>query len=347
MTRRQPLFLTNAELPNLVGVSEKIREVCRCIGQVAPTDSTVLIQGESGTGKELVAQGIHFHSRRSCGPFIKVNCAALPETLIESELFGHVRGAFTGAARDRNGRFAGADGGTILLDEIGSLSLASQAKLLRVLQEKEFEPVGSSATVKVDVRVIALCNVELAQAIRDGTFREDLYYRLSVFPINVPPLRERREDVPLLAEHFLRKYAYLGNRLVSHISSEALKAMTEYDWAGNVRELENALQHALIIETTNTLQLSSLPFCINGSPAQKNKSTECQSLRERLLCFEKQLIEEALASSHGVKKKAAELLGIHPKNLSHLLRKHYLPAILISFMNLAPWETVFQIGNFT
>ncbi|MDZ7361178.1 MAG: sigma-54 dependent transcriptional regulator [candidate division KSB1 bacterium] len=324
MTRRQPLFLTNAELPHLIGQSEKIREVCRRIGQVAPTDATVLIQGESGTGKELVAHAIHFHSRRSCGPFIKVNCAALPETLIESELFGHVRGAFTGAARDRKGRFAEAEGGSILLDEIGSLSLASQAKLLRVLQEKEFEPVGSSATVKVDVRVIASCNHDLARAARAGVFREDLYYRLNVFSIALPPLRERREDVPLLAEHFFQKYAQLTNHDLCCISPEALQAMVDYDWPGNVRELENAIEHALIVETTNAIQLSSLPLPLNGCAARKNENLEFLALRERLRLCEKQTIQDALAHSHGVKKKAAELLGIHPKNLSHLLRKHGL-----------------------
>jgi transcriptional regulator with GAF, ATPase, and Fis domain len=324
MTRRTLLFLANAELPNLIGQSEKIREGCRRIGQVASTDTTVLIQGESGTGKELVAQAIHFHSRRSHKPFVKVNCAALPEALIESELFGHVRGAFTGAIRDRKGRFAGADGGTLLLDEIGSLPLASQAKLLRVLQEKEFEPVGSSTTVKVDVRSIASDNIDLAQAVHAGTFREDLYYRLNVFPIFVPPLRERREDVPLLAEHFLRKYAHLSKHDLCCISPEALQAMVDYDWPGNVRELENAIEHALIVEATDAIQLSSLPLHMNCCPVLKSEGTDSLPLRERLRLAEKQMIVDALARSHGMKKKAAALLGIDPKNLSHLLRKHGL-----------------------
>jgi len=192
MMQRTALLPANAALPNLIGQSEKIRDVCRRIGQVAPTDSTVLIQGESGTGKELAAAAIHFHSRRADQPFIKVNCAALPESLIESELFGHVRGAFTGAVRDRRGRFAEADGGTILLDEIGSMPLASQARLLRVLQEKEFEPVGASSTIKIDVRVVASCNLDLATAVRAEIFREDLFYRLNVFSILLPPLRERK-----------------------------------------------------------------------------------------------------------------------------------------------------------
>jgi transcriptional regulator with GAF, ATPase, and Fis domain len=324
MTRRPLLFLTNADLPNLVGQSEKIREVCRRIGQVAPTDSTVLTQGESGTGKELVAQAIHFHSRRCHKPFIKVNCAALPEALIESELFGHVRGAFTGAVRDRKGRFAQADGGTILLDEIGSLPVACQAKLLRVLQEREFEPVGSSATMKVDVRVITSCNVNLVKAVAAGAFREDLYYRLNVFPIVVPPLRERRDDVPLLAEHFLRKYAHLSNHDLCCISPAALTAMVDYDWPGNVRELENAIEHALIVETTNTIQLSSLPLHMNYRCVQKNENDNSLPLREKLRLVEKQMLIDALVRSKGVKKNAAQLLGIDPKNLSHLLRKHGL-----------------------
>jgi transcriptional regulator with PAS, ATPase and Fis domain len=324
MERSQVLFLTNTGLPNLIGQSEKNREVCRRIGQVAPTDSTVLIQGESGTGKELVAQAIHFHSPRRHAPFIKVNCAALPEALFESELFGHLRGAFTGAVRDRKGRFAEADGGTILLDEIGSLPLASQAKLLRVLQEREFEPVGSSATMKVEVRVIASCNSNLKQAIASGAFREDLYYRLSVFPIVIPPLRERREDVPLLAEHFLRKYTQRGDRKVCRISPEALTVMAEHDWPGNVRELENAIEHALILEKTDSIQLSSLPTHLNNQASQKNEEAWSLPLRERLRLAEKQIIVDALARSNGIKKRGAELLGIHPKNLSHLLRKHRL-----------------------
>jgi len=321
--RRTALLPANAGLPNLIGQSEKIHDVCRRIGQVAPTESTVLIQGESGTGKELAAAAIHFHSRRADQPFIKVNCAALPESLIESELFGHVRGAFTGAIRDRKGRFAEADGGTILLDEIGSMPLASQAKLLRVLQEKEFEPVGASATIKIDVRVIASCNLDLATAVRAGIFREDLFYRLNVFSILLPPLRERKEDLPLLAEHFIHQYAHLSHRQIFGMTPEALQLMLAYHWPGNVRELENAIEHALIVEQTNTIQPASLPLPLNGhltSPCQD----EFLPLRERLRRCEKLAIEEALAQSRGLKCRAAQLLGIHPKNFSHLLHKHGL-----------------------
>ncbi len=322
MTRRQPLFLTNAELPNLVGASEKIREVCQCIGQVAPTDSTVLIQGESGTGKELVAQAIHFHSCRSCRPFIKVNCAALPETLIESELFGHVRGAFTGAARDRKGRFAEADSGTILLDEIGSLSLASQAKLLRVLQEREFEPVGSSTTVKVDVRVIASCNLDLAQVVRAGAFREDLYYRLNVFRIFLPPLRERKEDIPLLAQHFLHKYNLAVGKKIQAFAAETLTAMMQYDWPGNVRELENAVEHAVLVEKSPVILLASLPM--NLAPKETSEDATELGLRDTLNLLEKQIILDTLIRAKWIKKRAADMLRIDARNLPYLLRKHNL-----------------------
>lgn len=318
------LLLTNAEFPELIGRSEQIREVYSRIGQVASTGSTVLIEGESGTGKELVARAIHSHSHRSHKPFIKVNCAALPETLIESELFGHVRGAFTGAFRDRKGRFAEAEGGTILLDEIGSMPLASQAKFLRVLQEREFERVGSSTTMESDVRVIATDNSDLAKAARDGAFRKDLYYRLSVFRIVVPPLRQRREeDVPLLAEHFLRRYSHL-NRHVSQITQEAMEVMINYDWPGNVRQLENAIQYALIVESTYAIQPSSIPDRFNAPAPPVNGEFQSLRMSEKLKLYEKRLIQEALAQSKGKKKRAAQLLGVHPKNLSYLLHKHGL-----------------------
>lgn len=315
--------LSEFPLPEIVGSSEPLRELCRRIGQVAPTASTVLIQGESGTGKELVAQALHAHSKRSASPLIKVNCAALPEALLESELFGHVRGAFTGAIRDRKGRFAEAESGTILLDEIGSLGLAAQAKLLRVLQEKEFQPVGSSQTQRVDVRIIAADNHDLASAVAAGAFREDLFYRLNVFPLRVPPLRERREDIPLLCEHFLSKYAHLRPPAIRAITPQALQALMQYHWPGNVRELENALQRAVIVETASVIQRTSLPIDL---PPTTTSSSPCENLtlRERLLRCEKQALQDALARSHGVKKCAARMLGVDPKNLSHLLRKHGL-----------------------
>jgi transcriptional regulator with GAF, ATPase, and Fis domain len=225
---------TTFTVPSIIGQSTHIRHVCRLIGLVAQTDTTVLIQGESGTGKELVGQALHFHSRRTNRPLIPVNCAALTETLLESELFGHKKGAFTGAVQDRRGRFTLADGGTIILDEVDSLSLSGQAKLLRVLQEKEFERVEDSTTVRVDVRVVVITNADLMQAIHAGRFREDLYDRLNAFPVRVPPLRERKEDIPLLAHHFLTRYATSLKKQITSIDPQANATFMDYPWPGNV-----------------------------------------------------------------------------------------------------------------
>src|SRR5262245_34285625 len=240
--QREDLIETTFNLPSIIGQSVQIREVCRLIGLVAQTDATVLIQGESGTGKELVAQAVHFHSRRSHRPLIKVNCAALTETLLESELFGHKKGAFTGAIQDRKGRFKLADGGTIILDEVDSLSLPGQAKLLRVLQEKEFEPVGDSTTIRVDVRVVAITNADLTKSIDEGRFREDLFYRLNAFPIRLPPLRQRRVDIPLLVRHFLQSYSTSLRKQIVDVDFDALYLIVAYDWRGKVRELENTVE---------------------------------------------------------------------------------------------------------
>ncbi len=320
----QPLELADIDVPNLVGKSDKMRAICRQIGRVAPTDCTVYVQGESGTGKELVAHAIHFHSVRASRPFVRVNCAALPESLIESELFGHVRGAFTGAVRNRAGRFAQAEKGTILLDEVGSLSLVNQGKLLRVLQEREYEPVGSSLSQSANVRVIATDNHDLGQMVHTGTFREDLFFRLNVFTISMPALRERLEDLPLLLEHFLEKYVHLSPARAPDVSREALLLMQNYHWPGNVRELENAIQRALIVATSGLIEPTNLPLPMPRSVPLLSHAGKGLCLRERLRRCEKQAIEEALARCEGVKKSAAQLLGIDPKNLSHLLRKHGL-----------------------
>jgi transcriptional regulator with GAF, ATPase, and Fis domain len=322
MTRRTPLFLTNAELPNLVGQGEKIRCVCRLIGSVAKCEVTVLLQSESGTGKEIVANAVHAHSLRNRGPFVKVNCAALSETLLESELFGHVKGAFTGAIRDRRGRFKQADGGTILLDEIGSLSLAGQAKLLRVLQEHEFEPVGSSATAVVDVRVLAATNTELQKAVAEGKFREDLFYRLNVFAITLPPLRERKEDIALLAQHFLQKYNLAIGKKIQAFAAETLAAMMRYDWPGNVRELENAVEHAVLVEKSLVILPSSLPM--NLIPQESPEVSKALGLRDMLNLFEKEIILDTLIRANWIKKRAADMLRIDARNLPYLLRKHNL-----------------------
>ncbi|HEY9435564.1 MAG TPA: sigma 54-interacting transcriptional regulator [Blastocatellia bacterium] len=313
---RVDLIETNFNFPSIIGQSAQIREVCRLIGLVAQTEATVLIQGESGTGKELVAQAVHFHSRRCGRPLIKVNCAALTETLLESELFGHKKGAFTGAIQDRKGRFKLADGGTIILDEIDSLSLPGQAKLLRVLQEKEFEPVGDSTTMRVDVRVVAITNADLTRSIDEGRFREDLYYRLNAFPIRLPPLRERREDISLLVRHFLQGYSSSLRKQIVDIDVDALSLIMDYAWPGNVRELENTVEYAVILEKGRLLGVGSLPDKLRREPEPD------RSLKRRLEIAERQIILEALLATKGVKNRAATLLGIDRRNFSYFLNKH-------------------------
>jgi PAS domain S-box-containing protein len=313
---REDLIETNLNFPSIIGQSPQIREVCRLIGLVAQTEATVLIQGESGTGKELVAQAVHFHSRRSARPLIKVNCAALTETLLESELFGHKKGAFTGAIQDRKGRFKLADGGTIILDEIDSLSLPGQAKLLRVLQEKEFEPVGDSTTMRVDVRVVAITNADLTKSIDEGRFREDLYYRLNAFPIRLPPLRERREDISLLVRHFLHSYSTSLRKQIVDFDFDALSLIMDYAWPGNVRELENTVEYAVILEKERRLGVRSLPDKLRPEAAPD------RSLKRRLEIAERQIILEALLATKGVKTRAATMLGIDRRNFSYFLNKH-------------------------
>ena len=312
------------DFPAIIGQSEKIRDVCRLIGAVAKSDATVLVQGESGTGKEIIANAIHVHSHRAHGPFVKVNCAALTETLLESELFGHVKGAFTGAICDRCGRFKQADGGTILLDEIGSMSLTGQAKLLRVLQEHEFEPVGSSVTTPVNVRVVASTNVDLAKAANEGKFREDLYYRLNVFSIHLPPLRERKEDIFLLVQHFLGQHSRALGTDIQTVAPQTHALLIEHDWPGNVRELENAIEHAIIVEKGPVILPSSLPMnLVKSRPARDVSGLSAEmGLREKLILLERQILLDTLLQAHGVKKNTAAMLGIDARNLPYLLRKH-------------------------
>jgi two-component system, NtrC family, response regulator AtoC len=312
------------DFPTIIGQSEKIRDVCRLIGAVAKSDATVLIQGESGTGKEIIANAIHMHSHRGRDPFVKVNCAALTETLLESELFGHVKGAFTGAICERRGRFKQADGGTILLDEIGSMSLSGQAKLLRVLQEHEFEPVGSSVTIPVNVRVVASTNIDLAKAASEGKFREDLYYRLNVFSIPLPPLRERKEDILLLVQHFLGRHRRAPGTEIQAVAPQTHALLVDHDWPGNVRELENAMEHAIIVEKGPVILPSSLPMNLakSGPARDDSELTAEMGLREKLILLERQIILDTLLRAHGVKKNTATMLGIDARNLPYLLRKH-------------------------
>ncbi|HXW04580.1 MAG TPA: sigma-54 dependent transcriptional regulator [Vicinamibacterales bacterium] len=304
----------------IVGRSRRMQEVIRTAEVVARSRSTVLITGETGTGKELVARAIHYHSAQREMPLIKVNCAAIPETLLESELFGHVRGAFTGATTSKRGKFALADGGTIFLDEIGTMSPALQAKLLRVLQERDFEPLGSERTQKVDVRVIAATNRDLRLMVTDGRFQEDLYYRLNVIPIHIPPLRERREDIPVLVEHFIAKHAVRAGKRIEGIAPGVLQSLHASDWPGNVRELENTIERAVVLSLSPTIGAEVVRLLdANNSPPPGLPSL---NLRQNLDWTERETVRRALESSGGIKKDAAESMGISQRALSYYLAKH-------------------------
>ena len=304
----------------IVGRSRRMQEVIRTAEMVAKSKSTVLITGETGTGKEMVARAIHFHSAQREMPLVKVNCAAIPENLLESELFGHVRGAFTGALTNKKGKFALADGGTIFLDEIGTMAPQLQSKLLRVLQEREFEPVGSERSQKVDLRVVSATNRDIRQMVTEGRFQEDLFYRLNVIPIHIPPLRERREDIPLLVEHFIRKHAQRAGKRIDAIEPPVLAALEQADWPGNVRELENTVERAVVMspgavigpDVVRLLGVASAPA--SGLPSM--------SLRQNLDWAERESVRRALESAKGVKKDAAEIMGISQRALSYYLAKH-------------------------
>jgi len=308
----------------IISASRQMEEALNLVRRVASSPATVLILGESGTGKELIARAIHYSSPRADRPFIKVSCAALPENLLESELFGHEKGAFTGAVARRIGRFEQANKGSIFLDEIGDLSPSLQMKLLRVLQEKEFERLGSNQTIKTDVRVIAATNQNLEEAIKRGTFREDLYYRLNVVTISLPPLRERREDIPVLMEHFLKKYSRENKRDVSAISKEAKELLMRYDYPGNVRELENIIERAVVLCRGDTLTTQDLPLNLRESKTEValEEARKRRDLPETLEGIERQLITQALERSGGVQTRAAEELGISERVLRYKMKKY-------------------------
>lgn len=306
---------------SMVGDSKTMRAVYAQIAQVAESAATVLVRGESGTGKELVARAIHHGSPRRDRPFVAVNCAALPETLIESELFGHEKGAFTGAASQRKGRFELADGGTLFLDEIGDITPAVQIRLLRVLQDRTFERVGGDRSLTVNVRVIAATSRDLEEAIRTVRFREDLYYRLNVFPIHLPPLRERRSDIVLLAEHFLAKHCAAYGKTVSRISATALTMMMAYHWPGNVRELENCMERAVLTASEDVIHGHALPPAVQGSVAAGRPPEDASSLVELVDSFERQLIGEALRRNRGVAAAAARSLRTTQRILGYRIRK--------------------------
>jgi len=304
----------------IVGRSPAVEELIRKLELVARSKSTVLITGETGTGKELAARAIHARSEQREMPLIKVNCAAIPENLLESELFGHVRGAFTGASSNKKGRFALADGGSILLDEIGTMGPSLQAKLLRVLQEREFEPLGAERTQQVDVRVIAATNRDLRKLVAEGSFQEDLFYRLSVIPIEIPALRARREDIPLLVEHFVEKHAGRVGRHIERIEPAVTQALEGYAWPGNVRELENTIERAVVLSTGPVLEAREISML--GADSRSRDGLPSSRLHENVEWVEQETIRRALARSKGVKKDAAELLGISQRALSHYLAKH-------------------------
>ena len=309
---------------NIIGNSTVMQEVYRLISQVSASDTTVLLRGESGTGKELVAHAIHYASRRAARPFIKVNCAALPESVIESELFGHEKGAFTGAVATRKGRFELAHSGTLFLDEIGDLSPSMQIKLLRVLQEREFERVGGMSTIKTDVRLITATNRNLESLIEQEVFRQDLYYRLNVFPVHIPPLRERRTDILLLADYFVERDSRASGRKVRRISTPAIDMLMAYHWPGNVRELENCIERAVLLSDDEVIHGHHLPPTLQTAEASGTVSRG--TLRASLERVEKELIVEALKSSRGNMAAAAAALGITERIMGLRVRTHRIEA---------------------
>ena len=311
---------TRFNIHNMIGTSNAMLEVYRLIEQVANSNATVLVRGESGTGKDLIAHAIHYNSLRSDKPFIKINCTALPENLLESELFGHEKGAFTGAVERKPGRFELANGGTIFLDEIGDFSLNLQVKLLRVIQFKEFERVGGYETIKSNVRIVVATNKNLEEEIKNGLFREDLYYRINVFPIYIPPLRDRKNDVMLLADYFLERYAKENHKDIKRISTPAIEMLTSYHWPGNVRELENCIERAVLLCDEDVLRSDHLPPSLQI--AKKSIETDILTLPERVQYLEREMIVDALKKTHGCQRRAAMDLGVTERILGYKIKKY-------------------------
>ncbi|NOX36072.1 MAG: sigma-54-dependent Fis family transcriptional regulator [Calditrichaeota bacterium] len=323
-------ILETYRFENIIGVSGKMQEVFKKIVKVANSDATILLRGESGTGKELIARAIHYQSPRKNGPLIEINCASIPETLLESELFGHEKGAFTGAYKMKKGKFELANNGTLFLDEISEIPISLQAKLLRVLQERRFTRVGGVDNIEVNVRLIAATNADLEKIMAEGLFREDLYYRLNVISIFVPPLRERREDIGPLTDYFIQKYAQKNNRNIKGISQEAREILMNHDWPGNVRELENAIESAVVMAEGEYIQPEDLPAYLQmttqkPSPFQallQNQNN--MSYKEKLEAFEREIIRQALLESNGNKTQAAKKLGFTPRTLRNKVKKYNL-----------------------
>jgi two-component system response regulator HydG len=311
---------SSAEFSGIIGKDAQMRTIYKLIEDTAPTDATVLIQGESGTGKELVAKAIHHLSPRRDKPFVVINCSAFPSTLLESELFGHEKGAFTGAIRQKAGRFEQADGGTVFLDEIGEIASSAQIKLLRVLQTQKFERIGGEKTIQVDVRILAATNRELLKEVRAGNFREDLYYRLNVIPIHLPPLNRRVNDIPLLARSFVRRYAQEQGKAIRDFSSEAMRVLLDYPWPGNVRELENSIEHAVVLAKSELIEVADLPSGI--SKAGPGAGEAGAAFQKTIVHNEKRLLQEVLAECGWNKKLAAKRLGISRSTLYDKIKKY-------------------------
>ena len=310
------------EFKEIIGKSEEIQGVFNLVNKVADTDSTILISGESGTGKELIAKAIHYRSGRASAPFVSINCGALPENLLESELFGHVKGSFTGAIRDKEGMFKVASGGTFFLDEVGETTLAIQVKLLRVLQEREIIPVGGTAPIKVDVRLIAATNADLEKAVKEERFRADLYYRLNVIPVVIPPLRDRRDDIPLLVDHFLRIASERSGRRKT-VSKEAMDLLSSYDWPGNVRELENIVERACILQEGDDFRIEDLPDKVRHH-SQERRKVVMQETQMTLDELEKEYLVSVLEETSWQKKKASAILGINASTLYRKIQRYGL-----------------------
>ena len=306
--------------PDIIGNSPAIKKIFDVINQVAPTDATVLILGRSGTGKELIANAVHENSLRKQQPFVKINCAALPETLLESELFGHIKGSFTGADKNKKGKFSLADKGTIFLDEIAEMTPSTQVKLLRVLQEKEFDPIGSSKPEQVDIRIIAATNKNIEEEVSKGNFREDLYYRLNVVVVTLPPLNERKSDIKALADFFMEKYAKKNQRIVKGFTTEAYSALLNYSWPGNIRELENVVERAIILSGDEIISVNALPDNLNQLQfmQQDRQKKKIKTLKE----MEKDMILMAIEEKNGNRTHAAELLGISRRTLQLKLKEY-------------------------
>jgi DNA-binding NtrC family response regulator len=323
-TELKELLIDRYKFDEIVSTSHAMEEVLNMAGRVAASSATVLLRGESGTGKELLAKAIHYHSPRANAPLIKVNCAALPETLLESELFGHEKGAFTGATARRTGRFEAADRGTLFLDEIGELTPGMQVKLLRVLQEREFERIGGNETIKVDVRVIAATNRDIEKALKAGAFREDLYYRLNVVSVVIPPLRDRKEDIPGFLDFFIKKYSGENKKSITGISAETRDLLMRYTYPGNVRELENIIERAIVLSKKGIITTADLPIHIRTATSEGSTSVQKLkgSLNETLDTVERGIILEALKETGGIQTRAAEKLGISERVLRYKLKKY-------------------------